>query len=68
MAETSLGGTPVHTNGDLPAVGASIPAFSLTKSDMSTLTSEDLSGQRVVLNIFPSVDTGVCASSVRTFN
>lgn len=68
MAEITLGGNPVHTNGDLPAPGSTAPAFDLVKSDLSPVTSADLAGQRVVLNIFPSVDTAVCATSVRTFN
>ncbi len=63
-----MGGNPVHTEGDLPAVGEKAPAFTLTRSDMTTVTSDDLAGQRLVLNIFPSVDTGVCAASVREFN
>ena len=67
MAEITLGGNPVHTNGELPAKGAKAPAFELVKSDLSEVTSADLSG-RVVLNIFPSVDTAVCATSVRQFN
>ncbi len=68
MAEITLGGNPVHTNGDLPAPGDKAPAFDLVKSDMTPVTSDDLSGQRVVLNIFPSIDTKVCATSVRAFN
>lgn len=68
MAEITLGGNPVHTNGDLPAAGAKAPAFDLVGSDLSAVSSTELSGQRVVLNIFPSVDTAVCATSVRTFN
>ncbi len=68
MAETALRGNPVQTSGDLPAVGAAAPSFTLTGSDLSAVTSEDLAGQRVVLNIFPSVDTPTCATSVRTFN
>jgi thioredoxin-dependent peroxiredoxin len=68
MAQTALGGTPVNTSGDLPSVGAQAPAFTLTKGDLSNLTPADLSGQRVVLNIFPSVDTPTCAASVRKFN
>lgn len=68
MAQTALRGNPVNTSGDLPAVGAAAPAFTLTKSDLSTITSADLAGQQVVLNIFPSVDTPTCATSVRTFN
>lgn len=67
MATTSLGDTPVHTVGDLPSVGSPAPAFTLTGTDLRddiTLSA----GTRVVLNIFPSVDTGVCAKSVRRFN
>lgn len=68
MAEITLGGNPVHTNGDLPAAGSKAPAFDLVGSDLSAVSSTELSGQRVVLNIFPSVDTAVCAASVRAFN
>lgn len=68
MAETALRGNPVQTAGDLPAVGAAAPSYSLTGNDLAPITSESLSGQRVVLNIFPSVDTPTCATSVRTFN
>lgn len=67
MATTALGGNPAQTNGDLPAPGAQAPAYSLTGVDMGEVTS-DFSGTRTVLNIFPSVDTGVCAASVRRFN
>jgi thioredoxin-dependent peroxiredoxin len=67
MATTALGGNPVNTVGDLPAVG-STPSFSLTKQDLSDVTPGDLAGKKVILNIFPSVDTAVCATSVRTFN
>lgn len=68
MAQTTLGGNPVNTSGDLPAVGASAPEFTLTGGDLGPITSADFAGQRVVLNIFPSIDTGTCATSVRTFN
>jgi thiol peroxidase len=68
MAEITLGGNPVNTSGDLPAVGSPAPAFELTALDLRSLSSTDLAGQNVVLNIFPSIDTGVCATSVRTFN
>ncbi len=68
MSQVTLGGNPVNTAGDLPSVGSSAPAFSLTSSDLAEVTNESLLGQRVVLNIFPSVDTPTCASSVRTFN
>ncbi|MAS55069.1 thiol peroxidase [Nocardioides sp.] len=66
MATTALGGNPVTTVGDLPAVGSAAPAFSLTGSDFSDVTLG--AGTRTVLNIFPSVDTGVCAASVKKFN
>ena len=68
MAEITLRGNPIHTVGDLPPVGQSAPSFSLTKSDLSEAGNADFSGKRLVLNIFPSVDTAVCAMSVRTFN
>lgn len=68
MATVTLQGNPLETLGDLPAVGTPAPAFELVKSDLSTVSSADLSGKKVVLNIFPSVDTGTCAMSVRKFN
>jgi thiol peroxidase len=67
MAQTALGGNPVHTVGDLPEIG-STPSFSLTQGNLQELTPADLAGKKVVLNIFPSVDTPTCATSVRTFN
>ncbi|MEL6535823.1 MAG: thiol peroxidase [Bacteroidota bacterium] len=68
MADITLGGAPAHTLGDLPAVGSQAPDFSLTKSDMSPAALADYKGKKIVMNIFPSVDTGVCAASVRKFN
>lgn len=68
MAETALRGNPVHTNGELPEIGGEAPAFTLTGADLAPIDSSDLSGSRVVLNIFPSLDTSTCATSVRTFN
>ncbi len=68
MAETAFKGNPVHTSGDLPAVGGAAPAFTLTGGDLGDVSSESLAGGRVVLNIFPSIDTPVCAKSVRAFN
>lgn len=68
MATTALNGTPVHTVGELPVVGTKAPVASLTGRDLSGLTSEDYAGKRVILNIFPSIDTPVCATSVRKFN
>ena len=58
----------MNTSGELPEKGAKAPAFELVKSDLSTVSSSDLAGQRVILNIFPSIDTPTCATSVRTFN
>lgn len=68
MAETALRGTTIHTAGDLPAIGTATPSFTLTKSDLGDLTVDDLAGKKVVLNIFPSIDTPTCAASVRQFN
>jgi thioredoxin-dependent peroxiredoxin len=68
MAEITFRGNPIHTVGDLPAVGSPAPAFTLTGLDLSDVTVGDFAGRNLVLNIFPSIDTAVCASSVRTFN
>lgn len=68
MANVTLGGTPVETVGSLPAVGSKAPNFKLTGTDLADKTANDFSGNRLVLNIFPSVDTGTCAQSIRTFN
>jgi thioredoxin-dependent peroxiredoxin len=67
MADITLGGGPAHTVGELPAVG-STPSFTLTGADLGDVTNASFAGQRVVLNIFPSVDTPTCATSVRKFN
>jgi len=68
MATTALGDNPAHTVGDLPEPGSAAPSYTLTGTDLAEVASESFSGRRVVLNIFPSVDTGVCAASVRRFN
>ncbi|HLO66025.1 MAG TPA: thiol peroxidase [Holophaga sp.] len=68
MAQVTLKGNPVHTSGELPRIGAAAPAFTLTRKDLSETTLADHKGKRVVLNIFPSIDTPTCATSVRTFN
>lgn len=68
MATITLKGTPIETIGDLPKVGEKAPAFTLTKRDLSETTLDDFAGKRIVLNIFPSIDTQVCATSVRRFN
>ncbi len=68
MAEVTFKGNVVHTNGTNPTIGSKAPDFSGVKSDLSELTLSSLKGQRVILNIFPSLDTAVCAASVRRFN
>ena len=68
MATITFKGSPVHTQGELPQIGAQAPDFSLTASDLSDKTLADFAGKKVVLNIFPSIDTGTCAASVRAFN
>lgn len=68
MADTAFSGTPAHTVGDLPAVGAAAPAFTTVNADLQDVSLTDFAGKRVILNIFPSVDTGVCANSEREFN
>jgi thioredoxin-dependent peroxiredoxin len=68
MATIKLQGNPINTLGELPAVGTKAPAFNLVKGDLSALTLDELKGKCVLLNIFPSLDTGVCAASVRHFN
>jgi len=68
MATITLGGNPTHTNGELPKVGSTAPDFKLAATDLSQISLEDYKGKRIVMNIFPSVDTGICAASVRHFN
>ena len=68
MALITLGGNPTQTIGDLPSIGSNAPDFKLRKTDLSISSLSDYSGSKVVLNIFPSVDTGTCAASVRQFN
>ena len=68
MAQTSFGGKPVNTVGELPKVGQTLPNFSLTAGNLQEFSNESLAGKRVIFNIFPSVDTPTCATSVRTFN
>ncbi|SDU36821.1 thiol peroxidase [Geopseudomonas guangdongensis] len=68
MSQVTLKGNPVRVDGSLPQVGSQAPAFSLVAGDLSDKTLADFAGQRKVLNIFPSVDTPTCATSVRTFN
>ncbi len=68
MASITLKGNPVSTVGELPAAGSSAPSFSGLKTDLSECTLADLAGKKVVLNVFPSIDTGLCAASTRHFN
>lgn len=68
MASITLKGNPVSTAGELPALGAKAPDFSLTRTDLSDVTLADLAGKTVILSVFPSVDTPTCATSVRKFN
>ena len=68
MASTKLAGNPVSLAGDFPAKGASAPDFTAVTQDLSEISLDSYSGKRKVLNIFPSIDTDVCATSVRKFN
>ena len=68
MAEITLQGNPVHTIGSLPAVGMIAPSFRLVKTDLTEASLQDFIGKNIILNIFPSLDTSVCAASVRRFN
>lgn len=68
MASITLGGNLIQTSGELPGIGIKAPHFKLVKEDLSIALLEDYRGSKVVLNIFPSIDTGTCAASVRAFN
>lgn len=68
MAQITLKGNPIHTSGELPKVGSRAPAFQLVGTDLSEIKSSDLAGKRIILSIFPSCDTPVCAKSIRRFN
>lgn len=68
MAKITLKGNEINTSGDLPLVGSQAPDFLVTKTDLSDMSLGDVKGKRVILNIFPSIDTGICAASVRHFN
>ena len=68
MATVKFKGGEVHTNGTLPAVGSQAPDFTLISSGLQEIKISDYKGKRIVLNIFPSIDTGTCATSVRKFN
>lgn len=68
MATITLKGNAIHTSGELPKIGSKLTDFNLVKTDLSIATLSDFAGSKLVLNIFPSVDTGTCATSVRKFN
>jgi len=68
MAEITLGGNKIHTSGNLPEIGSKANDFSLVKDDLSMVNLDAYKGKKVVMNIFPSLDTGTCAASVRKFN
>jgi thiol peroxidase len=68
MAQITFKGNPIHTAGSLPGIDSTAPDFTVVKSDLSPISLSELRGKRVVLNIFPSLDTSVCATSVRRFN
>lgn len=68
MAQVTLKGNPIHTNGELPAVGTKAPDFKLTTTDLKDVTLADYKGKKKILNIVPSLDTAVCATSTRKFN
>jgi thiol peroxidase len=68
MAKLTLRGNPINTVGAIPKAGTKAPSFQLTAADLSEITEVNFAGRRVVLNIFPSIDTAVCSNSVREFN
>lgn len=68
MAQIALNGSPVHTFSELPATGSKAPDFELVGADLGAVKLSDFAGSKLVLNVFPSIDTGVCAMSVRQFN
>ena len=68
MASITLGGNPIQTSGELPKIGSKIADFKLIKTDLSVASLGDFAGKKLLLNIFPSIDTGTCAASVRKFN
>ncbi|MDI1255570.1 MAG: thiol peroxidase [Flavobacterium sp.] len=68
MSSIKLGGNPINTSGELPKTGTTAPDFKLVKTDLSEVSLADFAGKKLVLNIFPSIDTSTCATSVRKFN
>ncbi len=68
MAKITLGGNPVHTSGEMPKIGQKAPDFKLISSDLKEVGLRDFRGKKLVMNVFPSIDTQVCAASVRMFS
>lgn len=68
MATITFKGNPVKTSGELPAVGSAAPAFTLTRADLSEASLADFAGKKIILNIVPSLDTGICQMSMKRFN
>ncbi|UOB17756.1 thiol peroxidase [Abyssalbus ytuae] len=68
MATVTLKGNKINTSGNLPEVGSKAPGFSLVETNLSSTSLDEFKGSKIVLNIFPSIDTGTCAASVRQFN
>ncbi len=68
MAQITFKGSPINTSGSLPKIGSAAPDFRVVKTDLTPMSLGDYKGKKVILNIFPSIDTGVCAASVRRFN
>lgn len=68
MAQITLQGNPINTNGDLPSVGSAAPAFSLTDGELNDVSLDSFAGKKKLLSIVPSLDTGVCATSTKVFN
>lgn len=68
MADITLKGNPIHTNGELPAIGSTAPDFTLVNKDLANVSLADFAGKKKLLNIVPSLDTAVCATSTQKFN
>ncbi|MCB1722754.1 MAG: thiol peroxidase [Gammaproteobacteria bacterium] len=68
MAQVTLEGNPLNTNGDLPAVGSTAPAFRLVDGALNDVGLDDFAGRKKIISIVPSLDTGVCATSTKVFN
>lgn len=68
MSQITFKGNPIHTAAELPEIGSNAPDFTVVKTDLSSISMNEFKGKKVVLNIFPSIDTPVCAASVRRFN